>query len=179
MDYCGLKSINVRASSRGGRSRKGNPQKAKKAHSRRKCYKTSDASQNSAECTLGQSKRCVLLHRVATKSRSKRTEKTYQYSFDVKVSSVSPKATHDEILNWYKYQIEQVADILGYKSAKVIPTDKTGYHYRIVLESTKKISDNDLEIESDILADPDSDGNYPIKDEIVAGERVSDIYKGN
>jgi len=60
-EYCGLRTSNVKASSRGGRSRKGNPQKPKKAHSRRSCYGTNDASLSNTEMCRrsSDSKRCV------------------------------------------------------------------------------------------------------------------------
>ena len=62
MEYCGLRTSNVKASSRGGRSRKGNAQKPKKAHSRRSCYGTSDASlSNTENCRRSSdTKRCVI-----------------------------------------------------------------------------------------------------------------------
>ena len=61
-EYCGLRTSNVKASSRGGRSRKGNAQKPKKAHSRRSCYGTSDASlSNTENCRRSSdTKRCVI-----------------------------------------------------------------------------------------------------------------------
>jgi hypothetical protein len=61
-EYCGLRTSNVKASSRGGRSRKGNAQKPKKAHSRRSCYGTSDASlSNTENCRRSSdTKRCVV-----------------------------------------------------------------------------------------------------------------------
>lgn len=174
MEYCGLKQVNVRESSHGGISRKGNPQKPKKAHSRRSCYKTSDLSQKSEECMVNDNKRCILRKNIPTKS-----QKLYKYSFDIDLVSVSAKATPHEILDWYKHQVDLIADILGYTSSKVIPTDKTGLHYRIELESPYIRDNDDLKIETDIMANPDEEGKYTLKDEPVFGKMAGPVNKEN
>lgn len=175
MEYCGLKQINVKESSRGGHSRKGNLQKPKKAHSRRSCYKTSDLSQKSEECMVSDNKRCVLLK----KNPVSKSQKIYKYSFDIDIVSVSPEATPDEILDWYKHQVDLIADILGYTSSKVIPNDKTGIHYHIVLESPYIRDNDDLKIETDIMANPDEEGKYTLKDEPVFGKMAGPVNKEN
>ena len=61
-EYCGYRNLNVRESTKSGRSRKGNPQKPKKAHSRRSCFGTGDASlSNTTNCRKSSdTKRCVV-----------------------------------------------------------------------------------------------------------------------
>jgi hypothetical protein len=66
-EYCGLRTSVVKASSRAGRSRKGTSQKPKKAHSRRSCYGTGDASlSNTANCRhSSDTNRCVVRGKTA------------------------------------------------------------------------------------------------------------------
>jgi hypothetical protein len=61
-EYCGMRTSNVKQSSRGGRSRKGTVQKPKKAHSRRSCYGTNDVSlKNTESCRRSRDNyRCVV-----------------------------------------------------------------------------------------------------------------------
>ena len=61
-EYCGYRNLNVRESTKSGRSRKGNAQKPKKAHSRRSCFGTGDASlNNTTNCRKSSdTKRCVV-----------------------------------------------------------------------------------------------------------------------
>jgi len=61
-EYCGYRNLNVRESTKSGRSRKGNAQKPKKAHSRRSCFGTGDASlNNTSNCRKSSdTKRCVV-----------------------------------------------------------------------------------------------------------------------
>lgn len=59
-EYCAVRTTEVKASSRGGVSRKGTAQKAKTAHSRTSCYATADASLNSDQCVhSAATNRCV------------------------------------------------------------------------------------------------------------------------
>jgi hypothetical protein len=60
MEYCGIKTSNVRASTRSGRSKTGKETKPRRSHSRRRCYKTDDKSLNTSECMIGTSSRCVI-----------------------------------------------------------------------------------------------------------------------
>jgi hypothetical protein len=61
-EYCGYRNLNVRESTKSGRSRKGNAQKPKKAHSRRSCFGTGDVSlNNTSNCRKSSdTKRCVV-----------------------------------------------------------------------------------------------------------------------
>jgi hypothetical protein len=78
-EYCGMRTSNVKQSSRGGRSRKGNAQKPKKAHSRRTCYGTNDVSlRNTESCRRSRDNyRCVVKQKtpgkdlLADRSRAK------------------------------------------------------------------------------------------------------------
>ena len=61
MEYCGFRTSNVKASSKPGRSRRGNETKPRSSHSRRGCYKTSDAGLNDVEhCRVSDTDRCVV-----------------------------------------------------------------------------------------------------------------------
>ena len=74
MEYCGFRTSQVKASSRGGRSRKGNEQKPKKAHSRRSCYKTADAGLNDAvNCRISDNNRCVVMAKNNAKADARRS----------------------------------------------------------------------------------------------------------
>jgi len=60
MEYCGIKTSNVKGSTKTRRSKSGNLTKPRRSHSRRRCYKTDDKSLNTSECMVGISSRCVI-----------------------------------------------------------------------------------------------------------------------
>ena len=188
MEYCGLRQVGVKASSRSGRSRKGNTQKPKKAHSRRRCYKTSDASLNSGECIVGASKRCVIRGKNPEKLEARRSKvraqlamkrgkaKTYKYSFKIIVTDVANDATYEDVFNWYKEMLPYVADALGYKSVQIDEIPGSKLEYLITVESENKIDDAaSLERDADTFADPDTDGNELLLGELVKGALNSRI----
>ena len=60
MEYCGIKTSNIKASTKSSRSKTGKEIKSRRSHSRRRCYKTDDKSLNTSECMIGKSSRCVI-----------------------------------------------------------------------------------------------------------------------
>ena len=78
-EYCAVRTTEVKESSRGGVSRNGKPQKARRAHSRTSCYGTDDASLQSEECVHSESThRCVRNHKdfeAAERRRSRSRER--------------------------------------------------------------------------------------------------------
>lgn len=60
MEYCGIKTSNIKASTKSSRSKTGKEMKPRRSHSRRRCYKTGDKSLNTSECMIGRSNRCVI-----------------------------------------------------------------------------------------------------------------------
>jgi hypothetical protein len=60
MEYCGIKTSNIKASTKSSRSKTGKEMKPRRSHSRRRCYKTDDKSLNTTECMVGKSSRCVI-----------------------------------------------------------------------------------------------------------------------
>ena len=60
MEYCGIKTSNIKASTKSSRSKTGKEIKPRRSHSRRRCYKTDDKSLNTSECMVGKSSRCVI-----------------------------------------------------------------------------------------------------------------------
>lgn len=73
-EYCAVRTTEVKASSRGGVSRKGTAQKAKTAHSRTSCYATSDASLNSDQCVhSAATNRCVKVSKNMEKAEARRS----------------------------------------------------------------------------------------------------------
>ena len=72
-EYCAVRTTEVKASSRGGHSRKGAEQKPKKAHSRTSCYATGDASLNSDQCVhSAATNRCVKVSKNMDKAEARR-----------------------------------------------------------------------------------------------------------
>ena len=74
-EFCAIRTTQVKASSRGGRSRKGTEQKAKKAHSRTSCYATADSSLQSDECVHSlATHRCVKVSKNMDKAEARRAK---------------------------------------------------------------------------------------------------------
>ena len=75
MEYCGIRSVQVRQATKPGRSRKGNPTKPKRSHSRRVCKGTSISSENSIQCVRSPStKRCVVAKKNNEKAELRRAK---------------------------------------------------------------------------------------------------------
>jgi hypothetical protein len=86
--------------------------------------------------------------------------------FEFKVSLIDKKGNllvpipHDQIVHWYQNQLADVAAIYDVRIIEVsyVRDDVFKVGYIISQES-----DEDVKVINHLLADPDDDGNYPIK----------------
>jgi hypothetical protein len=98
--------------------------------------------------------------------------KTYDYYFKMNVSA-SPEATFDEIIDWYMSYYstwnKDVDERFDHFTMKKLNTSY-GTSFLVSFESNVELSDRDIEIEVDTLANPDDDVNNPLHGEPVSGD---------
>ena len=106
----------------------------------------------------------VIAHRLSTISNS---DKLY-YLENGKIES---EGTFSQV----KKSVPNLKLLINY------PNPEMSKNYKFVTEalSLLGLSDDDLEIESDILANPDEDGKYPLNNEPVLGKLASAVHMEN
>ena len=84
---------------------------------------------------------------------------------------VHSKGTVKQIIKWYEKQFEIIEDVL-YPGMQMSISHIANNQYEITYKTKELVSDDSMIQES--LADPDDDGNYPLKGKTVYADIIDD-----
>jgi hypothetical protein len=88
-----------------------------------------------------------------------------------------PRPTGEEVKSWYADRLEMMLDFFEYNVTQSSVSESNNT-ITIVFTMNMEIDPSDLKIHAEMIADPDDDGNYPIRGYGVMGT-LKKIYIGD